>query len=219
MGFRTNMENVAKIMGDTKIVPVVKIDDATKAVPLARAILDGGLNIIEVTFRTEAAASAIASIARELPEITVGAGTVLNPTLAKSALDSGARFLVSPGLNPATVDFALHNQIPIIPGVATASEIEQALMMDLSLLKLFPASVLGGTDILKAYAGPFGSVRFMPTGGITQENFMDYLAQKNVSCVGGSWMVKGDMVKENRWSEITALVRAAVGRRDGTVTV
>lgn len=213
MDFKNNTDQVLRTIAEAKIVPVVKIEDAEQAVPLAHAILDGGLNIVEVTFRSEAAAKAIEKISREVPEIFVGAGTVINPALAKSALDAGAKFIVSPGLNLATVEFAKEASLPIVPGVATASEIEQALMMDLNVLKLFPAKTLGGPELLKAFAGPFGAVKFLPTGGIGQDNFMDYLALKNVIAVGGSWMVKGDL------AQVTSLVRSAVEKRDGVLTV
>ena len=195
---------------DAKIIPVIKIDSPQEAVPLARALLQGGITVAEVTFRTEAAADGIAAIHAQVPEMLLGAGTVLTVENAQKAIDAGARFVVAPGFDPAVVDYVVEQGIAMIPGVATPTEVSLALGRGLHILKFFPAEVLGGIKMLDALAGPFPGVQFIPTGGITRSNMESYFRCKNVVAIGGSWMVQKDLV------QVTELSREAVSalRRD-----
>lgn len=194
---------------DSGLVPVVAIKDAAKAVPLAKAMMAGGIFSAEVTFRTAAAEEAIRNIATECPEMVVGAGTVISPALAEKAVAAGAQFIVSPGFNPATVEWCISHDVPVVPGVATPSEIERALSYGLDVLKFFPAESSGGVKMLKDLSGPFGQVRFMTTGGINPANLGDYAKATNVLAIGGSWMVKGDLIDAENWAEITRLCAEA----------
>lgn len=197
---------VFEIIRNVGIVPVIKLDTVEQAVPLAQALFDGGIPIAEVTFRTAAAAPAITAIRKTLPQMLVGAGTVINKKFARCAIEAGAQFIVSPGFNPETVDFVQSSALPMIPGVATPSEVEIALCKGLDVLKLFPAEVLGGTKILDALFGPFPQVKFLPTGGINDKNMFSYLAKKNVLAVGGSWMIKPNL------AEVTELCKHAIAQ-------
>ncbi|HBO36403.1 MAG: bifunctional 4-hydroxy-2-oxoglutarate aldolase/2-dehydro-3-deoxy-phosphogluconate aldolase [Sphaerochaeta sp.] len=192
------------------LVPVVKIDDAGKAVGLAKAMVKGGLPCAEVTFRTAAAEEAIKQITAAVPEMLVGAGTVTNLDFAKKAVAAGAKFIVSPGFNPTVVDWCLENNVPIVPGVCTPSDIEAGLSRGLSTLKFFPAEVSGGVEMLKNLAGPFPNLMFMPTGGISPANLASYAKQSNVLAVGGSWMVKPELIEAENWDAISALCSEAV---------
>ena len=192
-----------------KIVPVVKINDASKAPDLARALLAGGLSVIELTFRSAAAADAIRAVCREVPELTGCAGTVLTPEQAQQAVDAGAQAIVSPGTNEEVVRWCLHRGIPVIPGVATPTEAEACIRMGLDVLKLFPAETVGGVGMLKALAGPYSYLRFMPTGGISLKNLPDYLALPNVLCCGGSWIAPEKRIDAGEFAEITRLAREA----------
>lgn len=192
-----------------KIVPVVKINDASKAPDLARALLAGGLSVIELTFRSAAAADAIRAVCWEVPELTVCAGTVLTPEQAQQAVDAGAQAIVSPGTNEEVVRWCLHRGIPVIPGVATPTEAEACIRMGLDVLKLFPAETVGGVGMLKALAGPYSYLRFMPTGGISLKNLPDYLALPNVLCCGGSWIAPEKRIDAGEFAEITRLAREA----------
>jgi 2-dehydro-3-deoxyphosphogluconate aldolase / (4S)-4-hydroxy-2-oxoglutarate aldolase len=193
------------------VVPVVVLDDPEKALPLADAILEGGLPVIEITFRTAAAADIVRRIAQQRPQLIVGAGTLLTLENVESARRSGAHFGVAPGLNPATVRKARELGLPFVPGVATASEIEQALALGCTLLKFFPAEPLGGPPMLKALYGPFAhaGVRFMPTGNITPEKLDAYLKIPAVAAVGGSWITPPDLLRAGNWSEIRDRARQA----------
>ncbi|MBE6350885.1 MAG: bifunctional 4-hydroxy-2-oxoglutarate aldolase/2-dehydro-3-deoxy-phosphogluconate aldolase [Spirochaetaceae bacterium] len=195
---------------DIGIIPVVKIDDAAKAVPLAKALIAGGIPAAEVTFRTAAAADAIKAISEACPEMLVGAGTVINVELAKKAIEAGSKFIVSPGFNPAVVDYCISQNVPIIPGVSSPSQVEAGLEKGLTTLKFFPAEQAGGVPMLDALAGPFGQVMFMPTGGINAKNIADYAKRKNVLACGGSWMVKADLIEAEDWDAITALCKEAM---------
>ncbi|MDY0287835.1 MAG: bifunctional 4-hydroxy-2-oxoglutarate aldolase/2-dehydro-3-deoxy-phosphogluconate aldolase [Sphaerochaeta sp.] len=195
---------------DIGLVPVVKIDDASKAAGLAGAMIRGGLPCAEVTFRTDAAEQAIRNITKAYPDMLVGAGTVTNLDYAKKAVAAGAKFIVSPGFNPTVVDWCLENNIPIVPGVCTPSDIEQGLARGLSTLKFFPAEASGGVDMLKNFAGPFPHLKFMPTGGISLANLASYAKQSNVLAVGGSWMVKADLIENEDWDGIAKLCSDAV---------
>jgi len=197
-------------LGNIGLVPVVKIEDASKAAGLAKALIDGGLPCAEVTFRTAAAADAIKAIKKSFPDMMVGAGTVINVELAKKAVEAGAKFIVSPGFNPAVVDWCIANSVPIIPGVNNPSGIEAALDKGIEVLKFFPAEASGGVTMIDALAGPFAQVSFMPTGGIEMKNLADYAKRGNVLAVGGSWMVKADFIESEDWNAITALCREAV---------
>ncbi|MGE4583123.1 MAG: bifunctional 4-hydroxy-2-oxoglutarate aldolase/2-dehydro-3-deoxy-phosphogluconate aldolase [Sphaerochaeta sp.] len=197
------------------LVPVVKIDDASKAEGLAKAMIDGGLPCAEVTFRTDAAEEAIRRISKAYPEMLVGAGTVINLDYAKKAVAAGARFIVSPGFNPTVVDWCLENNVPIVPGVCTPSDIEAGLSRGMTTLKFFPAEVSGGVDMLKNFAGPFPNLTFMPTGGISLANLASYAKQPNVLAVGGSWMVKGELIESENWQAITDLCKDAVKALQG----
>lgn len=193
-----------------RLVPVIVIDDADDAVPLARALAGGGLPCAEVTFRTAAAGQALERIAAEVPEVFVGAGTVLTPAQAASAVKSGAKFIVAPGFGPAVVDYCLEHDIPVFPGVATPTEIEAALAKGLSVMKFFPAEPLGGVNYLKAMSAPYGKIEFMPTGGISPANVGSYLALRNVVACGGSWMAPQDWIAAKQFDRIRDAVAAAV---------
>ena len=192
-----------------RIIPVVKIQDAAKAPALARALLDGGISVIELTFRTDAAADAIRTVCRETPEMAVCAGTVLTPEQAQEALLAGAKAIVSPGTNEEVVRFCLAHGVPVIPGVATPTEAEACMRMGLDTVKLFPAEVLGGTAMLKALAGPYAKLRFMPTGGINLRNLPEYLRLPNVLCCGGSWIAPEKLIDAGDFGAITELAREA----------
>lgn len=197
------------IIKKNKIVPVVKIDNAEKSLLLAEAVLSGGLEVIEITFRTEAAEESIGRIKKTLPEMTVGAGTVLTLENLDKAVNSGADFIVSPGFNPLIVDACMAKNIPVFPGVMTPTEVEAAMHKGLKTLKFFPAEVAGGTAMLKSLAAVY-NVDFMPTGGIGLKNMKDYLSLANVACIGGSWMVKADLINNNEFDKIKQLVSEAV---------
>ena len=191
------------------IIPVIKINDAEKAVPLARALCAGGLPAAEVTFRTPAAAEAIRRIRAEVPAVCVCAGTVLNAETAERAVEAGAEAVISPGTNPAVVKWCLEMGVPVIPGCATPTEVEACMRMGLDFVKLFPAEVVGGVAMLKALSGPYSHMAFMPSGGVSPENAAAYLAQKNVVCCGGSWMVPEKLLESGDLAAIERLARAA----------
>ena len=188
-----------------RVIPVVEIPAVDDAVPLARALVDAGLPCAEITFRTASAAGAIAAIAAAVPDIRVGAGTIVTLAQAEAALAAGASFLVAPGFDPAVVDFALAHDVPIVPGVCTPTEVGMAINRGLSVLKLFPAEAAGGVAYLKALAAPFGGVRFVPTGGISPDNLAAYLAVKQVIACGGSWMVKKALIAAGEFDTIRRL--------------
>ena len=194
---------------DIGIIPVIKLTSVEQAVPLAKALLDGGIPAAEVTFRSGAAADGIKAIKKAYPEMLLGAGTVINKDFAQRAIDAGAEFIVSPGFNPEVIDFVLSKGVPMIPGVATPGEIEQALCKGLNVLKFFPAEAAGGVAMLNAFAGPFSNVRFMATGGINAKNMGEYFKCKNILAIGGSWMVKDDN------ELVTKLSREAVSLMHG----
>lgn len=191
------------------IVPVVKTNRAETAVGLAKALSRGGLPAAEITFRTDAAAEAIQLIAKEVPEIFVCAGTVLHVENAEKAVKAGAKAIISPGTNLEVVRWCKSHSVPVIPGCATPTEVEACMREGLELVKLFPAEVVGGVKMLKALAGPYASMQFMPTGGINTKNVGEYLALKNVVACGGSWIVPEKLLDEERFDEIEALAREA----------
>lgn len=192
------------------LIPVIKIENPDDAVPLAKALIDGGLPAAEITFRTKCAAEAIKNITETYPEMLVGAGTVLTTDQVDAAIAAGSKFLVSPGLNPKVTAYALSKGVPMLPGCSNPSDIEAALELGLSTVKFFPAEAAGGLKMLKAMAAPYGQLTFMPTGGINADNLLDYLKFGKIIACGGSFMVKDDLVKDKKWDEITALTRNAV---------
>ncbi|MBI9102263.1 MAG: bifunctional 4-hydroxy-2-oxoglutarate aldolase/2-dehydro-3-deoxy-phosphogluconate aldolase [Spirochaetales bacterium] len=196
--------NIFNRLSDEKIVPVIKLQSPDSATPLADALIKGGINVAEVTFRTDAAAESIKKIRTNFPEMLVGAGTVLNLENAKKAEDAGASFMVAPGFNPKIVQFCLDRKIPVVPGVTSPSEVEQAMEMGLEVLKFFPAELSGGIPMLKTLASVY-TAKFMPTGGLNADNFIDYLKLSNVIACGGSWMVGGPLVESGNFEEITRL--------------
>jgi 2-dehydro-3-deoxyphosphogluconate aldolase/(4S)-4-hydroxy-2-oxoglutarate aldolase len=198
-----------------RIIPVIIIEDSKNAVPLAGALLAGGLPIAEVTLRTKGALESLRRIKDSQPEMFAGAGTVLNVAQARQAKDAGAEFVVSPGFNRAVVDYCLENEIPVYPGVATASEIEAALEAGIRLMKLWPIETLGGVPYLQLLAGPFVGVEFNPSGGVTATNFTTYLNQKNVVAVGGNWMAPPDWIAAGQFDRIREIVRQTVTRVAG----
>ena len=196
-----------------RVVPVVVIDDAALAVPLAEALLAGGLDLIEITFRTAAAESAIRNVARALPQMMVGAGTLLEPAQVRTARDAGAKFGVAPGLNEEVVRAARELGLTFLPGVMTPSEVERGLALGCQLQKFFPAEVAGGAKMLKALAGPYAhtGLRFIPLGGVNSKNAPDYLSLPIVAAIGGSWIAERRLISTKNWSEITRLAREALG--------
>jgi 2-dehydro-3-deoxyphosphogluconate aldolase/(4S)-4-hydroxy-2-oxoglutarate aldolase len=201
--------NPLEIIGQHRLVPVVVLDSADSAVPLAESLIAGGLPIAEVTFRTEAAEESIKRMS-QLDGLLVGAGTVLTIEQAKRAIDAGSRFIVTPGTNPPVVEYCLKHNIPITPGIATPTDIDLATSFGLDVLKFFPAEANGGAKTLKALSGPYGSVRFIPTGGISTSNLGDYLALPSVLACGGSWMVNRKMINDGEFDQLKALVADAV---------
>lgn len=201
------------------VIPVIVIDDIEQAVPLARALVDGGVRVLEVTLRTPVALDAIRAIAREVPDAIVGVGTISRVEHFEQAIQAGARFGVSPGLTRELIDAAHASRLPLLPGVMTPSDVIRARNAGFFALKLFPAQQAGGIGMLKALSGPFPDVTFCPTGGVTPTSAPDFLALPNVGCVGGSWLTPPAMVKAGDWEEITALaldaskLRAALGHR------
>lgn len=181
------------------IIPVIAIDDPDKAVPLAKALVKGGLPAAEITFRTQAAEASIRAICKEVPEMLVGAGTVTTSEQLDCALAAGAKFIVSPGFNPDMVKYGLSKGALMLPGTATGGEMEQAMSMGLDAVKFFPAEQNGGIAKLKALAGPYRTLKWMPTGGINAKNLMDYLSFDQILACGGTWMVKKDMIENERW--------------------
>lgn len=205
-----------EIFERTTVIPVLTIEHLEDALPLASALVGGGLTVLEVTFRTEAAPPAIAAIARELPDAIVGAGTLLRPHDITQALEAGAKFLVSPGLVPELVAVGLAApDVPYLPGVATASEVMTARGLGCSLLKFFPASAMGGPTTLAAFAPVFRGIAFCPTGGITEDTAPNYLRLPNVPMVGGAWMAPAAAVAERDWTRITTLAKKAASLKRG----
>jgi len=197
------------------IVPVIKVEDAADAVPLCKALSDGGLPVAEITFRSDAAEEAIRRVHEELPEVILGAGTVLTRDQVDRAVNAGATYIVSPGLNPEIVKYCQEKNVPIVPGCANPSDIEVALSLGLKTVKFFPAEPLGGLKLIKAMAAPYGAVTFLPTGGIGESNLNEYLAFNKVIACGGSWMVPADAVAAKDWKRIEDLTRSAVNKMLG----
>ena len=205
-----NMNDVIKKIEETKIIPVVVIEDAKHAEKLADALCEGGIKCAEVTFRTAAAKEAIKIMSETHPDMFVGAGTVLTIKQVDEAVEAGAKFIVSPGLNPDVVEYCIKKGITMIPGIMTPSEIELALDLGLDVVKFFPAEAAGGIKMIKALAAPYGNLRFMPTGGINTSNIAEYLSFPKILACGGSWMVSKDLIKAEKFDEIRKLTQEAV---------
>ena len=203
------MSEILEKIKEIGIVPVIVLEDAKDALPLAEALMEGGLPCAEVTFRTAAAEDSIRAISQAYPEMLVGAGTVLTTEQVDRAVAAGAKFIVSPGFNPRIVQYCQEKGVPITPGCSSPTDIEQALEHGLKVVKFFPAEQLGSLAMIKALAGPYVDVSFMPTGGINAGNVKDYLAYNRILACGGSWMVKGDLIKAGDFQRITELVKEA----------
>lgn len=203
------MNEVLKQIEKVGIVPVVVLDDVKDAEPLAKALCEGGLTCAEVTFRTAAAEESIRIMSEKFPDMLVGAGTVLTTEQVDRAVAAGAKFIVSPGLNPRVVKYCVEKGIPVTPGTANPSDIEAALEFDLDVVKFFPAENLGGLKMIKALAAPYVGMKFMPTGGINADNVKEYLAYDRILACGGSWMVKGDLIKAGNYEKIVELTKEA----------
>ena len=204
------MEKILQRIYEIGIIPVIAIEDAEQAVPLAKALVAGGLPAAEVTFRTAAGEEAIRRIAKEVPEMLVGAGTVLTKDQADRAMAAGAQFIVSPGFNPEITKYVIEKGGLMMPGTATPGEMEQAMSMGLKVVKFFPAEQNGGVAKLKALAGPYSGLKWMPTGGVNTKNMMDYLNFGQIVACGGTWMVKKELINGQKWDEITAICQEAV---------
>ena len=204
------MNEILKSLGQYGLIPVIKIDDVNNALPLAKALCAGGLPVAEITFRTSCAKEAIEIITREIPNMLVGAGTVLTCEQAEDAIQAGAKFIVSPGINPKVVKYCLDRGIPITPGCSSPTDIETALELGLDVVKFFPAEAAGGLDMIKAMSAPYGGVKFIPTGGINEKNLLTYLKFDKVLACGGSFMVKDEYIKNGEFDKITELTKEAV---------
>ena len=208
-GEKIRMKDLAERFHEVGVVPVVVLEDAKDAVPLAQALVEGGLPCAEVTFRTKAAAESIKIMSEKHPEMLVGAGTVLTVEQVDEAVAAGAKFIVSPGLNSEVVKYCLDKNIAITPGVVTPSEMEQAIELGLNIVKFFPAEPSGGLSMIKAVSAPYTMLKFMPTGGINPGNVKEYLKSDKIFACGGSWMVKGDLVDAGDFDKIKELTKEA----------
>ncbi len=206
-------DKTIEVLQISPIVPVVVIENIKDAVPLAQSLIEGGIPIIEVTLRSSCALEAIELIAKNVPKMCVGAGTILNPTQLEQAQNRGAEFLISPGLTIKLLEHAKKKDMPLIPGVSSSSEVMQALEWGYSALKFFPAEYCGGVKLLNAFNGPFKGVKFCPTGGISADNMRSYLNLENVLCVGGSWLTPKDLIQNKEWDKITEICKRALALR------
>ncbi len=206
-------DKIIEILQISPIVPVVVVENIKDAVPLAQSLIEGGIPIIEVTLRSSCALEAIELIAKNVPKMCVGAGTILNLTQLEQAQNRGAEFLISPGLTIKLLEHAKKKDMPLIPGVSSSSEVMQALELGYNALKFFPAEYCGGVKLLNAFNGPFKGVKFCPTGGISADNMRSYLALENVVCVGGSWLTPKDLVQNKEWDKITEICKRALALR------
>lgn len=203
-------DKIIEVLQISPIVPVVVIENIKDAVPLAQSLVEGGIPIIEVTLRSSCALEAIELIAKNVPKMRVGAGTILNLTQLEQAQNRGAEFLISPGLTIKLLEHAKKKDMPLIPGVSSSSEVMQALEWGYSALKFFPAEYCGGVKLLNAFNGPFKGVKFCPTGGISTDNMRSYLNLENVLCVGGSWLTPKDLIQNKEWDKITEICKRAL---------
>ncbi len=203
-------DKIIEVLQISPIVPVVVIEDIKDAVPLAQSLIEGGIQIIEVTLRSSCALEAIELIAKNVPKMRVGVGTILNPTQLEQAQNRGAEFLISPGLTIKLLEHAKKKDMPLIPGVSSSSEVMQALELGYSALKFFPAEYCGGVKLLNAFNGPFKGVKFCPTGGISIDNMHSYLNLENVLCVGGSWLTPKNLIQNKEWDKITEICKRSL---------
>ncbi len=203
-------DKIIEVLQISPIVPVVVIEDLNDAVPLAQSLIEGGIPIIEVTLRSSCALEAIELIAKNVPKMRVGAGTILNLTQLEQAQNRGAEFLISPGLTIKLLEHAKKKNMPLIPGVSSSSEVMQALELGYNALKFFPAEYCGGVKLLNAFNGPFKGVKFCPTGGISADNMRSYLNLENVLCVGGSWLTPKNLIQNKEWDKITEICKWAL---------
>ncbi len=203
-------DKIIEVLQISPIVPVVVIEDIKDAVPLAQSLIEGGIQIIEVTLRSSCALEAIELIAKNVPKMRVGAGTILNPTQLDQAQNRGAEFLISPGLTIKLLEHAKKKDMPLIPGVSSSSEVMQALELGYNALKFFPAEYCGGVKLLNAFNGPFKGVKFCPTGGISIDNMHSYLNLENVLCVGGSWLTPKNLIQNKEWDKITEICKRSL---------
>ncbi|GAA8533984.1 bifunctional 4-hydroxy-2-oxoglutarate aldolase/2-dehydro-3-deoxy-phosphogluconate aldolase [Helicobacter pylori] len=203
-------DRIIEVLQISPIVPVVVIEDIKDAVPLAQSLVEGGIPIIEVTLRSSCALEAIELIAKNVPKMRVGAGTILNPTQLEQAQNRGAEFLISPGLTIKLLEYAKKKDMPLIPGVSSSSEVMQALELGYNALKFFPAEYCGGVKLLNAFNGPFKGVKFCPTGGISADNMHSYLNLENVLCVGGSWLTPKNLIQNKEWDKITEICKRSL---------
>ncbi|GAA6947105.1 bifunctional 4-hydroxy-2-oxoglutarate aldolase/2-dehydro-3-deoxy-phosphogluconate aldolase [Helicobacter pylori] len=206
-------DKIIEILQISPIVPVVVIENIKDAVPLAQSLIEGGIQIIEVTLRSSCALEAIELIAKNVPKMRVGAGTILNPTQLEQAQNRGAEFLISPGLTIKLLEYAKKKDMPLIPGVSSSSEVMQALELGYNALKFFPAEYCGGVKLLNAFNGPFKEVKFCPTGGISADNMRSYLNLENVLCVGGSWLTPKNLIQNKEWDKITEICKRSLALR------
>ncbi|GAA7887905.1 bifunctional 4-hydroxy-2-oxoglutarate aldolase/2-dehydro-3-deoxy-phosphogluconate aldolase [Helicobacter pylori] len=206
-------DRIIEVLQISPIVPVVVIEDIKDAVPLAQSLVEGGIPIIEVTLRSSCALEAIELIAKNVPKMRVGAGTILNPTQLEQAQNRGAEFLISPGLTIKLLEYAKKKDMPLIPGVSSSSEVMQALELGYNALKFFPAEYCGGVKLLNAFNGPFKGVKFCPTGGISIDNMHSYLNLENVLCVGGSWLTPKNLIQNKEWDKITEICKRSLALR------
>ncbi len=206
-------DKIIEVLQISPIVPVVVIENIKDAVPLAQSLIEGGIQIIEVTLRSSCALEAIELIAKNVPKMHVGAGTILNPTQLEQAQNRGAEFLISPGLTIKLLEYAKKKDMPLIPGVSSSSEVMQALELGYSALKFFPAEYCGGVKLLNAFNGPFKGVKFCPTGGISADNMRSYLNLENVLCVGGSWLTPKNLIQNKEWDKITEICKRSLALR------
>ncbi|MFT2747756.1 bifunctional 4-hydroxy-2-oxoglutarate aldolase/2-dehydro-3-deoxy-phosphogluconate aldolase [Helicobacter pylori] len=206
-------DKIIEVLQISPIIPVVVIENIKDAVPLAQSLVEGGIQIIEVTLRSSCALEAIELIAKNVPKMRVGAGTILNPTQLEQAQNRGAEFLISPGLTIKLLEYAKKKDMPLIPGVSSSSEVMQALELGYNALKFFPAEYCGGVKLLNAFNGPFKGVKFCPTGGISADNMHSYLNLENVLCVGGSWLTPKNLIQNKEWDKITEICKRSLALR------
>lgn len=206
-------DKIIEALQISPIIPVVVIENIKDAVPLVQSLIEGGIHIIEVTLRSSCALEAIELIAKNVPKMRVGAGTILNPTQLEQAQNRGAEFLISPGLTIKLLEHAKKKDMPLIPGVSSSSEVMQALELGYNALKFFPAEYCGGVKLLNAFNGPFKGVKFCPTGGISADNMRSYLNLENVLCVGGSWLTPKNLIQNKEWDKITEICKRSLALR------
>jgi len=209
---RQNLSLIDDFCAQSPIIPVVAIEKATDAVPLANALMEGGINVIEITLRTQAALASMELIAKELPDMNIAAGTVINPEQYQQSVDAGATFVISPGVTHNLLVKGQDNKVPFLPGISSASELMQIIEMGYARSKFFPAEAAGSIAMLKALNGPFGQVKFCPTGGITLDNANNFLGLNNVMCVGGSWLSPKDLINQQDWASITRIAKQSLAQ-------